>query len=98
MNNPMDELARMFGEMARQISNDLRAMAARDYHDHKGRVLFVTDGGAKGRTWFVAYKTKRGSLRRFRSLYTPTRRTRMDAQADLNALAAKRGWEEAERD
>lgn len=69
---------------------------SRYYRDDQGRVMRVTDGWTSGRSWFVAYQVESGALRRYRSPYTPTRTTRVEAQADLDALAAEREWEVVE--
>ncbi len=56
-----------------------------------GRELFVTDGFSEGRTWFTAYKAPTGSTRRYKSPDLPCRRTREEAQADLDSYARKKG-------
>lgn len=56
-----------------------------------GRELYVTDGFSEGRTWFTAYKAPTGSTRRYKSPDLPCRRTREEAQADLDSYARKKG-------
>lgn len=56
-----------------------------------GRELFVTDGFSEGRTWFTAYKAPTGSTRRYKSPALPCRRTREEAQANLDKYAQVKG-------
>ncbi len=53
-----------------------------------GRVLRVDSGISNGRTWSTYYRTRTGSLRRYKTL--PVRYTREAAQADLDEYARKK--------
>jgi len=61
------------------------------YVDDKGRRLFVSSG--IGRDIFMTFWRKpTGSLKRLVSKAVPPRPSREQAQADLDQLAARRGW------
>ncbi len=65
----------------------------RQYQDRKGRVLSVYHGEIGGEDVFLtAWREPNGRTRRFRSPAVPPRPTRAEAEADLDALAEKRGW------
>lgn len=66
------------------------------YLDKRGRVLFVSDGISRGRTWFTAYRLRTGGRQRFKSPVLPLRQTREEAQADLDAHARTHGLESVE--
>jgi hypothetical protein len=65
------------------------------YRDKLGRVFEVryryriSDGGS----FLVAWRTLSGRLRRYNSPNCPLRQTQAEAQADLDAQAARHGWE-----
>jgi hypothetical protein len=56
-----------------------------------GRVLFVSDGLARGKYWFTAWRTPRGGTRRYKSPALPVRESKEQAEADLAAYAEKMG-------
>lgn len=56
----------------------------RCYYSKYG-LLFVSDGGSGGRGWSTYYRTRFKNLRRLKTM--PVRRTREEAQADLDAYA-----------
>ncbi|MEW6104772.1 MAG: hypothetical protein AB1563_00170 [Bacillota bacterium] len=54
----------------------------RCYYSKHG-LLFVSDGNSGGRAWSTYYRTRAGNLKRLKTM--PIRRTREEAQADLDA-------------
>jgi hemolysin-activating ACP:hemolysin acyltransferase len=65
-------------------------MDATQYRLNAERVLFVSDGISGGRTWFTAWRKPSGSSRRFITPHLPQRKTRDEAQADLDRFALAR--------
>jgi len=68
-----------------------------NYIDDKGSLVFLSQGfGATSASpWFtVRAKPGRSATHRVSSPNLPTRSTRARAQADLDAYAKKRGWQE----
>lgn len=64
------------------------------YTDSKGRIIWVGQGmGLESSTWFTLYsKPGRNSSHRLVSPDLPLRSTMEQAQADLDAYAAKKGF------
>ncbi len=62
-----------------------------NYLTNDGRELFVTDGISGGRAWFTGYRAETGSTRRFKSPVLQCRKTREEAQADLDSYAKQKG-------
>jgi len=61
------------------------------YRDQQGRILFVSDGISCGKLWTTFYRKPNGSLKRYKSpRLLPLRRTRIQAQRDLDAFAILR--------
>ena len=66
------------------------------FRDEKsGRTLFVMSGIGSPPIWFTGYLTDRNRRRRFVSPSLPCRETIAEALADLEAHAAKKGWQRA---
>lgn len=67
-------------------------MKYRDTQDRVFEVRYRYRAGA-GKPWLVAWRTPSGRLRRYNSPNCPLRQTQAEAQADLDAQAARHGWE-----
>lgn len=69
------------------------------YSDSKGRLIFVSSG-LGGDQYMTMYKNPdkwtSAGMHRLKSKELPLRDTKEEAQADLDALAKKKGWKEAE--
>jgi len=66
-----------------QMDTDQKATS---YIDHSGRVVAVIHGLD---AWWISARDRR----RVKSKMLPPRRTREEAQADLDRYAKERGWE-----
>jgi len=66
---------------------------ATSYRDFQDRILFVSDGISHGTTWMTVYQKPSGALKRVVSKFLPLRKTREEAQADLDRFAKARGLE-----
>ncbi len=64
----------------------------RQYKDRKGRILSIYHGIGSEDVFLTAWRERNGRTRRFKSPAVPPRPTQAEAQADLDALAEKRGW------
>lgn len=68
----------------------------KQYYDENGAIVFVSCGISDGSKWMtVRQKTMRSGTHRIKSPALPLRATLAEAQADLDAYAQKRGWDEA---
>lgn len=74
----------------------MTTITARKYRDFLGRVLFVTDGISRGDSWFTGYHKKNGTVKRLSIACLPIRRSREQAQADLDRLASERLYPEVQ--
>jgi hypothetical protein len=63
---------------------------AKRYMDNAGRVFFVSDGIARGKSFMTCCRTASNSLQRIKSPALPVRKSQSAAQADLDAYAAKK--------
>lgn len=61
------------------------------YRDQQGRVLYVRRGIGTPEVYFTAVAPKG---KRYKSQRVPARLSQHLAQADLDAMAARKGWEE----
>lgn len=63
------------------------------YLDEAGSRVFTSSGISGGQYWFTGYQKYKGSsIRRLMSNDLPVRSKQADAQADLDAYAARYGW------
>lgn len=72
----------------------LGAAAGSRCYASQGRILFVHDGISDGRTFATFWRPRPWTLRRFKSPHLPLRKTREEAQADLDRYAAEHGLPE----
>lgn len=66
----------------------------RKYQDTHGRIMFVASGISRGDTYATYYTKATGAMKRHVSRHLPLRSTRDGAQADLDAHAQRKGWQE----
>ena len=67
------------------------------YYDENGALIFVSSGISRGRVWMsVRQKGASAGTHRVVSPKLPLRDAPAEAQQDLDAYAASRGWREAE--
>ena len=71
-------------------------LEAKTYIDENGARVFVSSGISRGEDWMTVRRKKTtAGTHRVKSPALQIRDTRDEAQRDLDAYAAKRGWQEA---
>ena len=63
------------------------------YIDDMGKVIKVSSGISSGKCWMAFRVKKSGALQRIKSKKLPERKTREEAQKDLDVYAALMGWD-----
>lgn len=66
----------------------------RQYLDRSGRRVFVRQGIGSPTVYFTGVAVARNRSKRYKSASVPARLTEAEAQADLDAMAARCGWRE----
>jgi hypothetical protein len=64
----------------------------RDTPDGRIELVYVSSGISGGEWWLTVYRALTGGTHRIKSKTLPLRDTRQEAQADLDAYAATKGW------
>ncbi len=82
------------GASLRDFLDALAAMTpqSRQYMDDRGRCLRVRRGIGKPEVFFTGVGQAGAPSKRYKSPAVPARQTETQAQADLDRLAAKKGW------